>query len=371
MKKQELYIHIGAPKTGTSSIQSFCHDNFKALKDQGILYPVEDEFCQGVAQHKLAASLKKNLAPWREKSEDSNKLYTKLRDYYSKSECRKIIVSTECFFGFSKGELDDLKRLLDDFSVKVIIYLRRQDDWLLSAYNHSNKVLLACETRSQEVFFNERLKVGGWLQKIQTWDLVFGKENIKVRFLGKGFLHENDLYKDFIQCLEGDWSDGLVVPKPVNTALPWQVVEVLSYFNRLLADEFKDASVDRLHKELKPMKIELIALLKDVFTEDGSDIITPADRKDILFKHKDENDKIFAQYMSNYKTNPFEYVEKTYKPYKQVEKEDMGRLLVHIWSKYNNIALDDLNDKCDEEHMVKKGSLAILKTMMKRLRILR
>ena len=33
-----LYLHIGLPKTGTTSIQKFCMDNKKKLNDMGINY---------------------------------------------------------------------------------------------------------------------------------------------------------------------------------------------------------------------------------------------------------------------------------------------------------------------------------------------
>lgn len=35
-----LYIHIGTPKTGTTSIQNFCGLNREKLKEQGVLYPI-------------------------------------------------------------------------------------------------------------------------------------------------------------------------------------------------------------------------------------------------------------------------------------------------------------------------------------------
>ena len=37
-----LYLHIGTPKTGTTSIQHFCKHNEKVLAGKGICYPLFD-----------------------------------------------------------------------------------------------------------------------------------------------------------------------------------------------------------------------------------------------------------------------------------------------------------------------------------------
>lgn len=34
-----LYLHIGIPKTGTTSIQHFCHENRDILSSNGYFYP--------------------------------------------------------------------------------------------------------------------------------------------------------------------------------------------------------------------------------------------------------------------------------------------------------------------------------------------
>ena len=35
-----LYIHIGTPKTGTTSLQHFCTENAKLFEEQGYCYPI-------------------------------------------------------------------------------------------------------------------------------------------------------------------------------------------------------------------------------------------------------------------------------------------------------------------------------------------
>jgi len=38
-EKKKLFIHIGTPKAGSTSIQLFLNNNFKVLRDNGYYFP--------------------------------------------------------------------------------------------------------------------------------------------------------------------------------------------------------------------------------------------------------------------------------------------------------------------------------------------
>jgi hypothetical protein len=42
--KRKVFIHIGAPKSGTTFLQQIMHTNRRALREAGVLYPVESHF---------------------------------------------------------------------------------------------------------------------------------------------------------------------------------------------------------------------------------------------------------------------------------------------------------------------------------------
>ena len=63
MAKKELYIHIGMPKTSTSTLQRFFTLNRQILKEKGISYPSGENT---EAHHRLGWSLKteRGLSHW-------------------------------------------------------------------------------------------------------------------------------------------------------------------------------------------------------------------------------------------------------------------------------------------------------------------
>ena len=64
---KKLFLHIGTPKTGKTSLQYFCENNRKTLMDKGILYPENPNgyvntnyiFKDGVTPKEAAGNFKK------------------------------------------------------------------------------------------------------------------------------------------------------------------------------------------------------------------------------------------------------------------------------------------------------------------------
>ena len=46
-----LYLHIGTPKTGTTSIQNFCMDNQKQLEEKGFYFPIFDYHFRNIGKY--------------------------------------------------------------------------------------------------------------------------------------------------------------------------------------------------------------------------------------------------------------------------------------------------------------------------------
>ena len=119
---RKLFLHMGAQRTATSSIQSFMHANVEALLDQGVLYPfgvkrhqkqLNAVFNGGMTGAELAMTLHKRCGG---------------RD----KPVHTTVLSDE---GITlHADLSPLKPLAERFDLKVIYSLRRQDLWLESWY---------------------------------------------------------------------------------------------------------------------------------------------------------------------------------------------------------------------------------------------
>lgn len=126
MPTKEIILHIGSPKTGTTSLQAFCTRNRDILAKLNLLYPKTG--CVNVAHHELAWAVNP-LGP----KINAQPLYDQLASEIENSDCTRILVSSEVFFVAS--DIVKLRQLLANYKVKVYAYLRRQDQWYQAMYS--------------------------------------------------------------------------------------------------------------------------------------------------------------------------------------------------------------------------------------------
>lgn len=118
--KKRIWLHIGATKTGTTAFQSFCAMHAHALEREGILYPETGR--AGVAHHRLAWAVNPQ-GP----TEAAEKLYGDLFREIGRSDATDIVISSEVFF--IRTAVDRLAGFLTGHDVRILVFLRRQDEW--------------------------------------------------------------------------------------------------------------------------------------------------------------------------------------------------------------------------------------------------
>ena len=244
-----LYLHIGLPKTGTTSIQRFCENNREKLKTKGYLYPEFEYLYPDVANNRNAHFLvgvcrtedgKRNL-------ELEKKLFQKGLEMIEKSfeECDKVIISDEAIWHKSIKHRKKLWNTLlehskkNKYQIKIIVYLRRQDELALSYVNQKIK---SGKNRMQEwtwEYFIEnsemiRMEYDVHLDKIEE---VFGKEALCVRIFEKGQFQgeEGNLYSDFLDIFGLDMKDYVVEKEYSNTSLSYNGQEIKRIVNEVEA----------------------------------------------------------------------------------------------------------------------------------------
>ncbi len=140
----DVVLHVGSGKTGTSTIQAFCRRNRDRLRAAGVLYPRTP----GEARHgrlglsirsdaELAASPHWGRQPWSDPAEFRTDFRRDLTAEIAEAGAPTVLFSDEGLFAAtSDAGLARLRQLLDDLarSVRVVVYLRRQDDHLVSRY---------------------------------------------------------------------------------------------------------------------------------------------------------------------------------------------------------------------------------------------
>lgn len=215
----EILLHVGQSKTGTSAIQRFLALNRVALAAQGILYP-------GVVVNGVAIQLEQHNCVVDALTE--RYVYPRLtaQQYFSqffsaarRSGARKMILSAEHFFGgepriwdvSSEAEYFELYRtklarlapFLADHSVKVLVYLRPQVDWVASAIGQTVKVqgLIGRGQvyQNDAQFFDLCKPVLRYGEILRTWKAVFPDSGISAVPYVRDQLHERSSVVDFCQ----------------------------------------------------------------------------------------------------------------------------------------------------------------------------
>lgn len=123
---------------------------------------------------------------------------------------------------------DLLAPLFDD--IKIVIYLRRQDDFLLSSYSTDVKFgkTEACTVPPEEVA-QDRYSYDRLLSR---WSDVFGPSALIVKLYDRSKLKQGDILEDFLETVAPGRSQGLERPENANISLDAETLEWLRQFNK-------------------------------------------------------------------------------------------------------------------------------------------
>lgn len=239
-----FFIHIGAEKTGSTSIQHFLNLNRKKLQQKGICFPVTP----GVENHTKLMYYARNENTFEEENlafrvfiphsteafrqELKASLIEEIRHYSPKPQ--KVIFSNEHCSSrlYHPEELERLRDLFGLFSkdIRIIIYLRRQDDFLLSTYStniKSGKVFPFFVPEMNE----ETMHRYDYLRLLDLWASVFGKENLIVKVFERSTMVNGDVVQDFLSLIGIDINDDYAIPEEKNRSLDVYTMEFLRKFN--------------------------------------------------------------------------------------------------------------------------------------------
>jgi hypothetical protein len=199
-----LYIHIGMGKTGTTSLQHFFWNNRNQLAKDGVLYP-EIGFEPSVRAHHVFGHLwggvdwKTNLQV---DSHDKDRILTELQTLFATTN-KSVLISTEALLqvlvNIHQPFFHDIDTYFDKSKIKIIVYLRRQDLHIQSAYKEAVKKAL----RASSIRVNPVADYYSWVSRLVDF---FGKENVIVQPFERGQFINNSIFETFLSHLEIPYS---------------------------------------------------------------------------------------------------------------------------------------------------------------------
>jgi len=334
----QIFLHIGAEKTGTSSIQRFFKVNRDLLRSRSILYSKIAGFENHMA---LSAAAQHD-----EKVDDLRMLFQldtteKVRNFRKslsenlaaearESGCSKLVFSGEhCSSRLvSVTEVEMLARILRPVSqdIVVVVYVRRQDDFLCSTYSTDVKsgfagpmMLPSPALRQARYDYHELLR---------RWSSVFGREKIVCRLYDTDRLEGGDVVADFAKIVGLDLAGNFVRPPRVNESLDVATLEFLRLLNKIVP-RFKD-------NKLNPARGNMVQILEKI--SDGPSPCLPEFQLREFMEHfRRSNAQVATEYFGGVSPagDPL-FGEargaKNKAEMKPIDAETAVRLAGHLWS---------------------------------------
>lgn len=245
MTPRTVWVHVGLPKAGSTSLQTFLMANRARLAVHGVDYPATGPYHHKVAQHVWARAMKgPRFGYWwmsaDEPAHGLDAVHQALVADIDASPHRTIVLSAEeLWHPVVPGQL---ARLFADspWRLKILVYLRRQDDLLVSAYNQCVKTLDPRLPDRETIgtlddFIATELADSGSLFRfaplLDAFADAVGRENVHVRVFEKTRLAGGDLIDDALATLGVPADPAFERPARLNASVPQSLVDLTQAFN--------------------------------------------------------------------------------------------------------------------------------------------
>jgi hypothetical protein len=236
---QTIYFHIGQTKTATTTIQAFLHKNRAWLSENGIFYPEVPSDHPLKTQHRfLINSMHENKDDFHE----ALSAWIYLCDQIRQSHFETIVISEEVFWHLFEQNnekrikaINWIRQQLNDFNVRIVCYLRRQDRWIESWYNQIVKTDVTYTSQlSIDEFVERYIKYGlfDYYAVLSDWAAAFGDDNIIIRRFEQNYFINSDIIKDFCSIFGITCFDRASFPDDLQVSLPNFACDFSSIFNR-------------------------------------------------------------------------------------------------------------------------------------------
>ena len=279
---KRLIVHIGANKTGSSAVQRFLSMNSLALRAEGIIVP-DDEFriADKIQGHHVFGfqELLKNSSEGRKQLEDAIDAVD-----LASPRATAIVLSAENLTA-NPAAPSLFEGLAKRFDIEVIVYIRRQDEYILSSWQQwYSKIWVD--------FWAWVISVvgvlGDWRAYLENWETIIPREKITVRIFERSKLEGGDVIADFYSMLG--------ISKPLSA---------LAYPKGTVNPSFSDAVMDLVKgNELIFRNVHdndfynfVVKMTGDKFMKSArQSSISISQRQSIIRRYKQQNDWIKKAY---------------------------------------------------------------------------
>ena len=289
-------VHIGPPKTGTTSIQAFLRRNRDLLRANGVATLPERYWIKNLG---AAFRQREPGAPWYElRSRASGRNFDQFKQDTTERfqarlkrlppSTRLLVLSSEGLFSSRRSEIEALAEFLRGYcdQIEIITYLRRQD--FLSISKQKNRIRNRFKIKPVTAKYQSSMDY--WLQ-LQKWSAAFGRDNIKVRRFPDSAPTRFDLIEQFQAELAqraDSWRGDFETPEHRNVSWNWQAVEFVRIANSVCRERMQDGDFHR----------RLLQQIDAQFSSGSKPSITRGLARSIVELYRESNEKVRETFLA-------------------------------------------------------------------------
>lgn len=280
-----LVVHIGAAKCGSSAIQDFLRDNAALLKEKGFLVPgAELDLDSEVVGHQVwffERLLEDGSSP-----DIVYKHLQSLSSHMQESQLDNLIISAENLVNDHRFPIM-LAKSRELFDIRLIAYIRRQDDYFASAWQQWFLKIYP----SLEAYVDSHLgKDANWAHQLAVWEGVFGRECMTVRRFQRSALAKGNVLDDFVSHLSLPPAPFSRQEGPSNLSFDEHLGMLAHRVRDLFSSEHDNGFYDNMLSVIGPRALK---------TYSGSILFTLEERKRILMAYDECNQVLKRKYFSD------------------------------------------------------------------------
>ncbi|MDA8747552.1 hypothetical protein N9M66_05005 [Litoreibacter sp.] len=270
----QIWLHIGSPKTGTTSLQGFLNDNQDTLRESGTVNFMAAGRSH-IAHNQLAAAARMG---------EAERLFDAFqREADTMPDAKHVVTSELLFNPHTTRKLTQVVPESMKERTKVICYIRRQDSYLEALYKQFLKNSRIEPDR--QAFLAEAPRLVRYFDVINAYGRAFGSENVIVRPFGSDTLTGGDVVLDFADQLGVEIIPGMKLQKDfANKTFSAEMSETLATMG-----EMTDFNVREVIRELIAIDHPNTIKSRDVFTT--------TERRALMESMAGDNRKLVRRYM--------------------------------------------------------------------------
>ncbi len=320
-QKRTLYIHIGVRKTGTSAIQDFLDLNKARLYKDGYIFRLPKLYdydrstriqnSKGeyvvVENYRTYPKLRNGIFlhgnsgdPHEENVRRLNKGLRIIKKWLDE---KPNVILTDEHISRDWSRWDFLKRVKEfseknDFNVKVIIFLRKQDVFLDSFYRQDVKDHFPTESWDSFLADNKHSDIipTNYEKMLTAFSRIFGKDNIEVIPYEPGIWAKNggSIFSVFMNAIGITDIRHYELPGGLsNESTTYNQTEIMRILNRLT--EAHEPLKVSTKKFFEKASIDCSGLSKE---ERKLSYFSDEERRKLMEEYKDENRRIAGEYLN-------------------------------------------------------------------------